>query len=246
MARHLQTTVAVKCMKTLLMVFNIIFWITGIVLLVLGIWMKISLHQFMELSENFSNAVPYTFVATGAAIVLVGFSACCCTVKGQPILLYMLSAFLALVFLLEMGASIAGYVFRDNIESGFLTGLTKSVHNFGKRDVRDQNINSLQSTVGCCGIYNYTDWFDTPWANHSNVVPASCCTNATFCHNQPVSDYSLIYHDGCYQKVVVFMRKNLSAIGGVALGIAFFQLLGVILSCCLAKHINKNKYEQVA
>lgn len=249
MGKRLQTTVAATCMKTMLMVFNFIFWVTGIVLLVIGIWIKVSLHQFLELSDEYNDTVPYVFIGTGAAIVLVGFLACGCTVKGQPILLYLFSAFLLVVFFLEVGAAISGYVFRGKLIHGFSSGLNKSINSYGQKRMMDQNIDNMQEMLSCCGVNNYTDWFNTKWASGTEKVPKSCCRNVTSCPTDVViSDvtYPLIYNRGCYHVVMEFMDKRMIAIVGVAAGIACFQLLGMVLSCCLAKHVNKTKYEQVA
>jgi tetraspanin-7 len=51
---------------------------------------------------------------------------------------------------------------------------------------------------------------------------------------------------GCFSKVVDFLNGNIGSVGGSALGVAFFPLVGVLLACCLAKNINKAKYEQMA
>jgi tetraspanin-7 len=51
---------------------------------------------------------------------------------------------------------------------------------------------------------------------------------------------------GCFNKVVEFLNGNIGSVGGSALGVAFFPLLGMFLACCLAKNINKAKYEQMA
>lgn len=65
----------------------------GIALLCIGLWMKISLHYLLELSDEYNEAIPYIFIGTGAVILIVGFFACCCTVKGQPVLLYIVSTY---------------------------------------------------------------------------------------------------------------------------------------------------------
>lgn len=49
------------------------------------------LHQYLELNIEYSNVTPYILVGTGAFILLVSTLACCCTVKGHPSLLYMVS-----------------------------------------------------------------------------------------------------------------------------------------------------------
>jgi hypothetical protein len=53
--------------------------------------MVVELYKYMELSTEFSATAPYILIGTGALIILVGSLACCCTVKGQPVLLYTVS-----------------------------------------------------------------------------------------------------------------------------------------------------------
>ena len=65
--------------------------LTGIAILAVGIWMVVELYKYMELSTEFSATAPYVLIGTGALIILVGSLACCCTVKGQPVLLYIVS-----------------------------------------------------------------------------------------------------------------------------------------------------------
>ncbi|KAJ8865680.1 hypothetical protein PR048_033200 [Dryococelus australis] len=66
----------------------VLLQMTGIVILGIGIWMQVELYKYMELSADFSSTAPYVLLGTGALIVIVGSLACCCTVKGQPALLY--------------------------------------------------------------------------------------------------------------------------------------------------------------
>lgn len=62
---------------------------SGLAILCAGIWMHVELHKYLELSTDFSNSAPYVLVGTGALILFIGTFACCCTLKGQPALLYM-------------------------------------------------------------------------------------------------------------------------------------------------------------
>lgn len=242
MTRRLQTVAAVTCMKLLLLIFNVIFWVAGVILLFFGLWMKVSLHYLFELSDAYNEAIPYIFIGTGAVILVVGFFACCCTVKGQPVLLYILSVFLMVVFVCELAAGISGYIYRQKIQDGFETGLNNSITLYGNGRMRDRDIDMLQKYLKCCGVENYMDWYGK-WKNES--VPQSCCKDKSACHFSPVVDESEIYTEGCYVKVVDFVNRNLGALFGGAVALAIFQLLGVILACCLAKHADKAKYEPV-
>lgn len=65
--------------------------ITGIAILALGIWTKVQLYMYMELSEDYYKEAPYVLIGVGAVIVVIGSLGCCCTAKGNACLLYMVS-----------------------------------------------------------------------------------------------------------------------------------------------------------
>jgi hypothetical protein len=67
--------------------------LSTILLLVLGIWLHVEVHKYMdmELSPDFSATAPYVLVGTG--LLFLETLACCCTIKEQPILLYIVSCF---------------------------------------------------------------------------------------------------------------------------------------------------------
>lgn len=245
---------AVALTKTFLTVFNFIFWISGIALLALGIYAKMELYVYMELSTIYYKEAPYILIGVGAFIVLVGSFGCCCTFKGHTVLLYMYSCVLVLVFVAELSSGVAGFVYKNKLEDGFNQGLGIALKNYNTDKEKRKAVDGLQHTLHCCGKDKYEDWFNTPWETEQNmtrVVPKSCCRveEKTCKHfNLPAKTTNAtldIYSEGCYPTVTKFMQNNLALIGGIALGISFFQLLGAALACCLAKNINKSKYEQV-
>ncbi|XP_059153744.1 tetraspanin-7-like [Physella acuta] len=252
----LSTAPVVTCMKTLMMVFNFIFWVTGIVILAIGIWTKVDLYKYLELSSIYQPEAPYVLIGVGAVIVLIGSLGCCCTIKGHSLLLYMFCGFLFVVFVVELSAGIALLVYRGKLEKGFKDGLSEAIKRY---DVKGEGeitraLDELQAKLVCCGIQNYTDWFNSPYSIKEQQpfsVPESCCkVKATECHHiglkGPNATTNDIHTQGCHKLVVDFINGNMGPIGGVALGISFFQVLGAILAFCLAKSISRAKYEQVA
>lgn len=239
-------------MKTLMMVFNFIFWVTGIVILAIGIWTKVDLYKYLELSSIYQPEAPYVLIGVGAVIVLVGSLGCCCTIRGNAFLLYMYCGVLFLVFIMELSAGITLLIYKGKLEKGFREGLNNGMSRYGQKGEEEITaaFDELQSKLSCCGITNYTDWFPSQWAKEQkepNTVPVSCCRgDPKTCENSnlPVSGTSMqIFVHGCHKQVVDFINGNMGPIGGVALGISFFQVLGAILACCLAKSISRAKYE---
>jgi hypothetical protein len=70
-----------------------LFFCSGLAMLVSGIWVQIALHRYMELSTYYTNTFQIILVGTGLLILFVGTIACCCTVKAQPSLLYLVSSY---------------------------------------------------------------------------------------------------------------------------------------------------------
>ncbi|GAB0095982.1 Tetraspanin [Sergentomyia squamirostris] len=243
MSKHFQTVVTMACMKSLLMIFNLAFWASGLAILCAGIWMQVDLHKYLELNVDFSSSGPYVFVGTGALILLISSLACCCTVKGQPSLLYLYGAFLAVVFVIELSLASSIYAYKDNLTEGFDKGLNQSMTRYGipGTQQKTEDFDAMQTTLKCCGSHSYEDWNNL---SPARPVPRSCCRLPHIrCDTQ---DETQIWTQGCFHKVVDFLDTNMKVIGGAALGVALFPLIGTVLSCLLAANINKTKYEQMA
>uniref|UniRef100_U5EVC2 Tetraspanin n=1 Tax=Corethrella appendiculata TaxID=1370023 RepID=U5EVC2_9DIPT len=240
MGERFQTVAAMACMKSLLMIFNLAFWASGLAILCAGIWMQVELHRYLELSADFSNAAPYVLVGTGALILFIGTMACCCTVKGQSALLYMYGGFLTVVLILELAIAASIYAYKDRLADGFDRGLNQSLHNYGPNSViKSADFDIMQSRLQCCGNHGYKDWNTLV---PPRPIPRSCCRKP-HCDTQ---DEAQIFNQGCYTKVVDFLSSNFTVIASASLGVALFPLIGALLSCCLASNINKAKYEQMA
>ncbi|XP_012256124.2 tetraspanin-7-like [Athalia rosae] len=241
MGKHLQTVAAMACMKTLLILFNIAFGCTGVLMLCVGIWMRIQLKEYVDMSVEGTGAAPLALASLGILVTLASVLACCCTARGHPALLYLYGAFLAVVVLLELGAGASVYAYRNALTEGFDQGLNESLAIYGKDHSKSADIDTMQSNLHCCGNRAYTDWLSLA---PPHTVPQSCCI---FSEEQcDTSNPEDIYNQGCYNRVVDFINSNIGLVAGSAVGVAFFPLVGVFLACCLASNINKAKYEQVA
>lgn len=236
----MQTVAAMACMKSLMMVFNTIFWVTGVIILAIGVWVEVELYKYMEMSTAFSHATSYVLIITGFVIILIASLACCCTIKGQTKMLYVYSVFLAIIFIVELGAGISIFTYRTKLTEGFDNGITQAMQNYRNDSTHlAQDFDLMQETLKCCGNHEPRDWLDmTP----PQPIPQSCCIEV----NCNTDKEAHIFDQGCYTKIIEFLDGNVGIVAGIAVGIAFFPLVGVLLSCCLANVINKAKYEPMA
>jgi len=188
-------------------------------------------------------------IGAGVLVTVIGFLGCCGALKEQVCMLKSFAVILGILFLVELGGSITGYIFRHKIKSGFSEGLKTALDDY-KQDGFKEAWDGLQSKLHCCGNKNYSDWFYKDWSTKQTgnySVPESCCVKTEAnCNKNVTSHPGTIYTEGCYGKAVTFFEDKLLIIGGVALGIAVFQIIGVALSCCLASSVqHSSKYELV-
>nr|CAB3267307.1 tetraspanin-7 [Phallusia mammillata] len=251
--RNMKTTPAITCLKMLLVIFTIIFCIVGIGILAMGVYSKVQLSGYILLSSQQYSMAPYVMIGFGAFIFLVGLIGCCATAKSNTCLLRTYGILLGVIFIAELVGAIAVVVLRVKISSGFQQGMLHAMTNYNITTTDYKGaVDQAQTMLKCCGATNYTDyWTQCGWDEY--YVPGSCCSNKTACGNaktiavSPLADVakSTVYVTGCHSLVFGLVDHNLGIIIGSMFGVAAFQLIGLILSCCLASSINSNKYELV-
>nr|XP_012232023.1 PREDICTED: tetraspanin-7-like [Linepithema humile] len=219
MSKRLETVATMTCLKTLLMLFNFILWGSGMLMLCIGIWMRIQLRDYVNMSVQGSGSALLAIACLGAVLSVAAILACCCTARGHPALLYLYGAFLAVVALLELGAGASVYAYRTSLNEGFDQSLNESMAAYEKDESIHTHIDVMQTTLHCCGSRSYLDWEEMiPRIK----VPSSCCkefnASADKCDTNNRND---IYTEGCYNRVLNLINSNIGVVAGTAIGVAF-------------------------
>ncbi|KAM4732621.1 tetraspanin-6 [Anableps anableps] len=246
-SRRLQTKPVITCLKTFLISYSLIFWFTGVILLAVGVWGKVSLEAYFSLISEDSTNAPYVLIGTGAIIVIFGLFGCFATCRGSPWMLKLYAMFLTLVFLAELVAGISGFIFRHEIKDKIGKAYKSAVNTYNATDNKSHAVDTLQRKLHCCGTNNFTDWRTTEYFK-DNGIPVSCCKSDK-CSPETLKDLDKaateVYPTGCFSLVTNMLEANLGVIAGVSFGIAFFQVIGIFLACCLSRYITNNQYEMV-
>ncbi|KAH9498605.1 cd63 antigen [Bulinus truncatus] len=226
-----------KCVKYLLFLFNLIFVIAGIGLIAAGAYVKVKLDQYYDFFGSDYVGPGILLIIVGVIIFILAFFGCCGAIKENYCLTMTFAVFLGIIFVLEIAAGIAGFVLRDDIEKEIGTVLKNSVVNYRNVSGIGKAWDTLQSDFQCCGANNYTDW-NTTFEN--NTLPRSCCEGS------PLSCSTLekFYNAPCVPAFESWLKDKVAIIGGVGIGLAFVQVVGILFACCLARAIKK-EYEVV-
>uniref|UniRef100_A0A3Q3Q630 Tetraspanin n=1 Tax=Monopterus albus TaxID=43700 RepID=A0A3Q3Q630_MONAL len=227
----METKPVITCLKTLLIVYSFVFWITGAILLAVGVWGKLMLGPYISLIADNSTNAPYVLIGTGTIIIVFGLFGCFATCRGSPWMLKLYAMFLSLIFLAELVAGISGFVFRHEIKGTFRRTYFDAVLNYNAADEASRAVDNLQHKLRCCGILSQI-----------YILPLICTYNLSM---YPLQTNLTPVFQGCYELVTSFMETNMAIIAGVTFGIAFSQLIGMLLACCLSRIITANQYEMV-
>ncbi|XP_077999786.1 tetraspanin-14-like [Glandiceps talaboti] len=188
------------CLKYLLFLFNVIFWLAGVLILGLGIWAHIISNQggidFSKLRGAEVDSIivflfanyPLFIIFIGIIIFVLATSGCIGALRENTCLLNFFAAVLCIIFLLQVALGLFLFItLQYNKESFF--GEVESVINISIRKYRDdinlqELIDGLQQGMECCGSEGFDDWEQNLYFNCSMEeigaveacgVPFSCC-----------------------------------------------------------------------
>ncbi|CAG7726466.1 unnamed protein product [Allacma fusca] len=246
-----------KCVKYSLFLVNLLFVVAGITLITVGVMTTNSLGQFGTLIQPSELAVPSKlFIVVGVIVFIIAFLGCCGAVRENHCMMMTYSVLIALILILELGASVASYYFADEVENILKNGLTETFEDYGKNTTQAETTRRtwdvVQNGLKCCGANNYTDWFDVHMYNQTEkefILPRSCCiddtencTSGITTTTPPDEVFKTIFSEGCVAKGVKDI--DIQRIGTVGITLAVLELLAVVCACLMAKSI-RYSYESV-
>lgn len=224
--------------KYLLFAFNIIFCITGILLIAFG---GIVLHASMSAIEITDNDVRYVpsiiLIVAGIVIFVIAFLGCFGAIRESYGMLMTFAVFLLIIFIVELAIGIAVAVNKDQLnQESFREHFNRNLNSETDR----AKLDSIQTLLQCCGVDGYSDW----GGNH----PKSCCTNVqqgtggqdARCTSLD-SSMTYVYSTGCFEATKMNFEKGKKILMGIGIGLAFVEIVGIVLACWLAAVIKREK-----
>ncbi|XP_058464553.1 23 kDa integral membrane protein [Malaya genurostris] len=228
--------------KYLLFVFNLIFAVSGLILLIAGILVLLDVNDYQHFVEDKLIAPPVVLIVVGTLVFLVASLGCYGAIKESPKLLNAFAVFLLIVLIIEVAVAIAAIAFKADLQNALETQLEKSITRHNSADMGAWN--SVHKKMMCCGIQGPKDWYD----NNNRTMPASCCkpdlidTETNDCKNALPLFMDRYYQEGCLMKLKEHFDKNAVVLIAVGFAIAAFQLLGILFACWLSSVIKRDRH----
>ncbi|XP_035211055.1 tetraspanin-5-like isoform X1 [Stegodyphus dumicola] len=255
------------CLKYLIFGFNVIFWLLGLGIFIVGIWAWTEKDIFNNLSRltNITLDPAFVFIVSGVITFTIGFTGCVGALRENTCLLASYAIFLAILLLLEMTAGTLGFIFKDWIKNQATNGFQAFIVHYREDPDRQNLIDWIQEQwLECCGIEGPKDWDMNVYFNCSSIdvgsreacgVPFSCCKpqpnemikNKQCGYDVRKQDYTgdkstVIYEKGCLRAGEEWIEANLVPVAGVSVGVAVLQILGI----CFAQNLRADIFAQKA
>ncbi|KAK1152085.1 hypothetical protein AOXY_G31677 [Acipenser oxyrinchus oxyrinchus] len=208
------------CLKYLMFIFNLVFWLGGCGLFGVGVWLAVTQAPFATLSSSFpSVSAANLILVAGGVTMVIGFIGCLGAVKEHRCLLMSFFVILLLIFLTEVIVGGVLYFYRKQVrrerrgERGEERG--------ERRERRECVILLCSSQFKCCGVSNSSEWNEILGVSE---FPRSCCSGT----GQPVCK---TWDTPCYRQVKDWLHEHIHSVlvFGIAIGIVQVFALGFSL-----------------
>ncbi|XP_060528213.1 CD63 antigen-like [Cylas formicarius] len=232
--------------RYLMIIFNLFFVVTGIIIISVGISAKAYYNEFDHLLNNNYFYVSDLLIVIGIIIFFIAFFGCYGAMKENACMTTTFSTLLIVIFIMEAVVGFGSILLKSKTEDFIAHSLDETLNFYNNSNYTEVTAtwDAVQSQLKCCGVMNYTDWVNSNSTNKK--IPISCCsiptgsTDIFKCQNNSPN----LYKEGCLEKFGDYIRDNTSSIEIVGITLALIQLLGIILSCYLSRQI-RNDYETV-
>ncbi|XP_015259302.1 PREDICTED: tetraspanin-4-like [Cyprinodon variegatus] len=221
------------CVKYLMFVFNLVFWLGGCGLFGVGVWLSFTQAEFYYLSSSFpSLSAANLLLVAGGITMVTGFLGCLGALKEQRCLLCTFFVILLILVLTEVTMVLVLYYLHDQVELYAKSNLKDGMKKYASDPELQNSWDNVQKTFKCCGVNNRTDWYDVL----NNDLPSSCYLGLT---KEPGKEWN----KGCYETAKNWLSNNISSmlVFGVCIGVV--QILALVFSMqmyCQILHAEKN------
>ncbi|XP_072171671.1 tetraspanin-9-like [Diadema setosum] len=221
-----------RIIKILMFIFNFIFFVCGIVVLAVGIYVNVVDGDFAQILPSFPFlSAGNLLIACGVIVLIVGFLGCCGAVKENACMLLVFFFLLLLILILEIVAGALAFTYRNQVEDFVVKDLTEGMSSYNRSQSITKAWDVLQSELKCCGVNGSMDWMRVNVTLAPGAAyPDSCCKEYT---DMCASRGGMPWDSGCKQKLTMQLRDNIYIVGAIGIAFGLIQVMGLVFSMCL-------------
>ncbi|XP_061402418.1 CD63 antigen [Musca vetustissima] len=218
--------------KYILYIFNLIFVLCGILLIVFG---SIMINNVGDLSD-FSDAIntdliPILIIILGCIVFVIAFFGCCGAIRENVCCMSTYAVFMFIVFVLQIALVVWMFVKRNE----FLNSMDQVVTTVWEKNdsANGYPMDALQISFKCCGLTGSIDY-----TANNLPVPNSCCGTLNGACDASV----YVTKPGCRKEFSNFWSSNIDIIRYAGIAVALVELVALTFACCLMSSFRKSRH----
>uniref|UniRef100_A0A4W2C8R9 Tetraspanin n=1 Tax=Bos indicus x Bos taurus TaxID=30522 RepID=A0A4W2C8R9_BOBOX len=201
-----------KCIKYLLFGFNFIFWLAGIAVLSVGLWLRFDSQTKSIFEQENNDSSFYTGV-----YILIG------AVQESQCMLGLFFSFLLVIFAIEVAAAIWGYSHKEEVIKEVQKFYEDTYNKLKNKDEpQRETLKAIHIALDCCGLTGVPEQFLTDTCPPKNLIDSL--------KTRP-----------CPEAIDEIFRSKFHIIGAVGIGIAVVMIFGMVFSMILCCAIRRNR-----
>jgi len=186
------------CVKYTMFFFNFLFWLSGLLLIAVGIYAaldKWSSGEAFKLETIFDVMfnIGFLLMIIGGVVFFISFAGCIGALRENMCLLKFYSLCLLIFFLAEMTLLALGFIYPHKVTEFLENELSEKLIQSYRDDLDFQNlIDLVQQDFECCGIGSegYREWSKNEYFNctlkkEDNPSVERCGVPFSCCHAEP-------------------------------------------------------------
>ncbi|RWS13079.1 tetraspanin-9-like protein [Dinothrombium tinctorium] len=227
------------CIRRSLCLLNLLFWVIGCSLLALGIWLHFGFDTYNRiLPSSHQLSADNLTITAGVLTICIAFLGCCGAWFQSKCVLGTFLLFVILALILQLIAGILCFVFRESINGTLKQEMLHGIkYEYGNNsEGLMKTWDQIQSSLECCGVTDYKDWYEIKAWPDKTWVPESCCIPsndtevAELCGRNPQKEEWKYHQDGCYRKIMHWLLRNSHFLGIICVVFAFVQFFSIVSS----------------
>ncbi|XP_033646025.1 CD151 antigen-like [Asterias rubens] len=255
------TTTCGTCSKIVLFIVNFVFWLSGIAVLGLGIWVSIDRNtlDFLRLFDfPILRNLGFAMIGIGFFVTILGFIGCFGACHESKCMLWTYFVCVLFLILAEIVCIALTFSYTQEVKD-FVKGQMHSslIQEYSTtRNGFVKSVDGMQAQLMCCGNSNHLDWQQSQWYNevknaenrgYNTTVPDSCCVrdltddgeytykDRQKCQGSEPSEFR--FQQGCYDALYGTFFEYIWLLGGICIGIAVLQVLILIVTVFLLRNL---------
>lgn len=220
--------------KILSIVYAIIFFVIGAILLSIGIWVLIMKRDYESIHDVLTSPCLLA-IAVGAVMVVTAILGLVAAAASKLWPLRVFLGIVIIVFIVQVVIGIVAFICREQTIEDIDQHLDFAIKRYHDSSEIRFAVNKVQTKFSCCGLYNVTDWNNSPFyacggdSEWACQVPDSCCKDYFEGCGLVALKSRDVHATGCRWQLLAWLENNLDVIGATALAFAILHILGIFV-----------------